>query len=164
MATAVVVALGVKLAACGSRIAQPPTAAQPSSALVEVDYPPPPARVEMVPQKPSDDAVWVNGEWLWTGRRWSWRPGMWVVSPRNAAYARRVLVRRGDGKLYFAAGTWRNAEGREVPAPPEKIARPTSGAVTNPEGETEPTGVDVRPDGGADAQAPMDDFDAAPSR
>jgi hypothetical protein len=164
IATAIAVAVGLKLAACGSSIPQPPAAAQSAGALVEVDYPPPPARVEMVPKRPSDDAVWVNGEWLWQGRRWSWRAGMWVVSPKNAAYARRVLVRRGDGKLFFAPGTWRDADGGEVPAPPERVARPATGAVTNSEGETEPTGADVHPDAGADAQAPVDDFDAAPSR
>ncbi len=161
IAAALGVALGVKIAACGSGIPQPPATAQPANALVEVDYPPPPARVEMVPKQPSSDAVWINGEWLWQGRRWSWRAGMWVISPKNAGYARRVLVRRGDGKLFFAPGAWRDAEGREAPAPPEKIARASSGAVTNPEGETEPTGADVHPDAGADAQ---DDFDANPSR
>lgn len=163
---ACVLALGVKIAACGSGIPQPPAAAQPASALVEVDYPPPPARVEMVPKRPSNDAVWVNGEWLWQGRRWAWRPGMWVVSPKNAAYARRVVVRRGDGKLFYAPGSWRDAEGHEIPAPPEKIAHPSSGAITNTEGETEPTGVDVPPDAGSDvdARALQDDYDATPSR
>jgi hypothetical protein len=153
--------LGTGVAACGHGIPQPPVTSQPTSALVEVDFPPPPARVEFVPERPSDDAIWVNGEWLWQGRRWSWRAGMWVVSPKNAAYARRVLVRRADGKLFFAPGVWRDVEGREVPAPPEKLARASSGAVVNPEGETEPTGPDVHPDAGADAQV---EPDATPMR
>ena len=77
---------------------------------------------------------------------------MWVVPPAKAAYARRVLVRREDGKLFFAAGTWRDASGAEVSAPAQKVSRPRSGAVVNPEGETEPTGADVQPDAGpADA-------------
>ena len=75
---------------------------------------------------------------------------MWVAELPNARYARRVLVRRNDGKLFFAPGTWRDAEGREVPAPPEKIARSTSGAVVNPEGEVEPTAPDVHHDAGTD--------------
>jgi hypothetical protein len=75
---------------------------------------------------------------------------MWVIPPEHAAYARRVLVRRADGKLFFAAGAWRNASGAEVAAPPEKVAPARSGAVVNPEGETEPTGPDVLPDAGAD--------------
>jgi hypothetical protein len=163
---AIGVALTVKFAACGTGIPQPPVTSQPTSELVEVDYPPPPARVEMVPKQPSDDAVWVMGEWLWQGRRWSWRAGMWVVSPKNAVYARRVLVRRGDGKLFYAPGSWRDTHGAAMAAPPEKIARPSSGAVVNPEGETEPTGANILPDAGADADAHAieDDFDATPAR
>src|SRR5260221_13496823 len=121
------------LTRCGPRLPEPPPTAQPSSALIEVDYPPPPARVEFLPAQPSDGTVWVKGEWLWSGRRWAWRPGMWVVALPDARYARRVLVRRGDGKLFFAPGVWRDEEGREGPAPPEKVARSVSGAVVNPE-------------------------------
>ncbi len=156
-----------RLSGCGSHLPTPRAAAQPTDALVEVAYPPPPARVEFVPEQPSDDAVWVGGEWLWSGRRWSWRPGMWVVPPEGGGYARRVLVRRNDGKLFFAGGTWRDAQGRELPAPPEKVARSRSGAVVNPEGETEPTGADVHPDGGAAAKEPTrEEFtvDAGPVR
>jgi hypothetical protein len=36
--------------------------------------------------------------------------------------------------------------------------------VTNPEGQTEPTGADVHLDGGADGQVSQDDFDATPTR
>jgi hypothetical protein len=79
---------------------------------------------------------------------------MWVVAPERAAYAPRVLVRRGDGKLFFAPGTWRDKDGQEVPAPPESVARSRSGAVINPEGETEPTGSDIHPDAGAALKEP----------
>jgi hypothetical protein len=79
---------------------------------------------------------------------------MWVVPIRDAGYARRVLVRRSDGKLFFAAGTWRDAQGRELPSPVAKMARSASGAVVNPEGETEPTGVDVHEDAGAGPKEP----------
>jgi hypothetical protein len=149
--------LALLLSSCGSRIPEPHASAHPTDALVEVDYPPPPARVEFVPDPPSDDAVWVKGEWLWSGRRWSWRPGVWVVPPAGAGFARRVLVRRSDGKLFFAPGTWRDKQGREIPAPPEKVARSRSGAVVNPEGETEPTGADIQHDGGAASKEPSSD-------
>jgi hypothetical protein len=82
---------------------------------------------------------------------------MWVAALPNAGYARRVLVRRNDGKLFFAPGTWRDAQGREVPAPPEKVARSTSGSVVNPEGEVEPTAADVHPDGGTGAREPVNE-------
>src|SRR5689334_10483175 len=96
------------LFACGSQFPHPPYTKQPTSALVEVAYPPSSARVEVVSARPSESAVWVNGEWAWTGRRWAWKPGSWVVSPSSGAYARMVVVRREDGKLFAAPGTWRN--------------------------------------------------------
>jgi hypothetical protein len=145
------------LANCSSRLPEPPVAAQPPNALVEVDYPPPPARVEFLPSQPASDTVWIKGEWLWSGRRWSWRPGMWVVPIQGAGYARRALVRRADGKLFFAPGTWRDRQGRELPAPAEKTARSASGAVVNPEGETEPTGANVHNDAGPDGGEPPHD-------
>jgi hypothetical protein len=154
------------LLACSSRVPQPrATAQQPTSALLEVEYPPPPARVEFLPEQPSGNTVWVNGEWLWQGRRWAWRPGAWIVPPENAAYARRVIVRRADGKLFFAPGVWRDSQGREVQPPIAKASEPRSGSVVNPEGETEPTGTDVQADAGPDARAPArsgTEGDAAP--
>jgi hypothetical protein len=142
--------LALALVACSSPVPGPRYTQQPTSALVEVDYPPPPARVEFVPERPQRDAVWVRGEWLWDGRRWLWKPGAWIVPPEGAAYAKWVLVRRADGRLFFAPGRWRNAAGQEVLAPePVGMARSGSSAVVNPEGEIEPTGPDVRPDEGS---------------
>jgi hypothetical protein len=144
------VALATALSSCSSPVPGPRYTGQPTSALVEVDFPPPPARVEFVPPQPAGDAVWVRGEWLWDGRRWAWKPGGWSVPPEGVAYAKWVLVRRADGRLFFAPGTWRNAAGQEVRGPePISVARARSSAVVNPEGETEPTGPDVRPNGGS---------------
>jgi hypothetical protein len=149
--------LGVVLTACSGRVPHPPYTTQPTSALVEVDYPPPPARVEYVTEQPARNTVWLNGEWTWTGRRWGWKPGGWVVVPQGAAYAKFALVRRGDGKLFFAEGTWRSAQGQEIPAPEFKAtsAAKTS-AVVDPEGDPAPTAADLEADAGADAggQAP----------
>jgi hypothetical protein len=100
--------------ACSARIPEPPRAGQPTSALVEVDYPPPPARVEFVPPQPQSDAAWIRGSWEWQGHRWEWKQGAWVVVPEGAAYAMPVLVRRGDGRLFFAAGSWRDPSGKEA--------------------------------------------------
>jgi hypothetical protein len=148
------IGLAFAFAACGSRLPRPSYTEQPSSALVEVDYPPPPARVEFVPARPKPNAVWLNGEWIWAGRRWAWRPGGWVVPPPEAAFARMVVVRRSDGRLFAAAGTWRNARGAEVPAPEfEKISPSSSSAVVNSEGEVEPTAADIHADAGRDAES-----------
>ena len=144
---------GFALTACSGRVPHPPYASHPTSALVEVDYPPPPARVEQVTEQPGKNAVWLNGEWSWTGRRWAWKEGGWVVVPEGAAYAKLTIVRRDDGKLFFAPGTWRNAKGDEVPAPEFKVtssSKPTT--VVDPEGDPVPTAADLPVDGGLDAR------------
>lgn len=123
--------------ACGgTRAPTPAYVRQPTSALVEVPYPPPPARVEFVPERPQADAVWLDGEWVWQGRRYAWKPGRWVLAPPNASFAPWTSVRNARGTLYLAEGTWRDAKGAEVPAPKIlKVGAPSAGAVTNPEGE-----------------------------
>ncbi|HMI84043.1 MAG TPA: YXWGXW repeat-containing protein [Polyangiaceae bacterium] len=143
---------GCVLAACSGRVPHPPYASQPTSALVEVDYPPPPARVEFLTTRPASDAVWLNGEWSWTGRRWAWKPGGWVKVPEGGAYAKLTLARRSDGKLFSAPGTWRNAKGEEIAAPEIISASPSkASAVVDPEGDPAPTAADLRTDGGAEA-------------
>lgn len=114
-----------------------------------MDYPPPPARVEMVPERPQSNAVWLNGEWAWSGRRWAWKEGGWVVVPEGARYAKLALVRRKDGKLFAAPGVWRNAQGAEVAAPEfVKGSQTPATSVVDPEGDPAPTAGDLRTDGG----------------
>ena len=121
---------------------------------MEIDYPPPPARVEFVTPRPAGSAVWLNGEWSWTGRRWAWKPGGWVVVPEGAAHAKLVVVRRGDGKLFAAPGSWRNGKGDEVPAPEFMTGSPAkSTAVVDPEGDPAPVAADLASDAGADGGA-----------
>ncbi|MDP9034430.1 MAG: hypothetical protein M3O50_06455, partial [Myxococcota bacterium] len=131
--------------ACGGSLPVPPYARQSESALTPVGYPPPPARVEFLPARPSKQSVWVDGEWAWRGRRWSWRPGRWVVPPEGARFSPWVLVRGEDGALYFASGAWRDAKGGALREPAAlAVAKPTTGAVVNPEGEREVTGNTLR--------------------
>ena len=59
---------------------------QPTSALARVPYPPPPARVESVPPRPSTKATWIDGEWTWRGKRWLWVRGRWVEPPKGAVF------------------------------------------------------------------------------
>jgi hypothetical protein len=108
----------IAFVACGhARLPRPPYVGHPTSALVEVPYPPPPSRVEFVPPQPQDGAVWIDGEWTWRGRRWAWRSGRWVTVPAGATFSPWTSVRNGDGTLYFAPGTWRNAKGEDMRAP-----------------------------------------------
>jgi hypothetical protein len=114
----VLVGVGAALVtACGSPVVHPPVTPQPSAALVEVDSPPPPARVETVPPRPSGVAVWIDGEWIWRRARWAWLEGRWVAPPSGGAFAPWVFVRGSDGRLWYAPGTWRDSQGAALPAP-----------------------------------------------
>src|SRR5581483_6479705 len=84
---------------------------------IEVPFPPPPARVEFIPEKPRSGAVWVDGEWSWTGRRWAWNYGHWVLPPPLSTYAPWRTARTTDGALLFAPGTWYDARGNEIAEP-----------------------------------------------
>jgi len=125
-------------AACGAgRLPSPPYVGQPGSALVQVPYPPPPARVEFVPDKPDSGAVWIDGEWVWQGRRYAWKPGRWVKTPAGASFAPWQAVRDTMGTLYIAQGSWRDREGKEIEPPPVlRSGTPNAGAVTDSEGDT----------------------------
>lgn len=136
---------------CARRVPGPSFSKQPTDALVEVPYPPPPGRVEFVPDTPNEDAVWVDGEWTWQGRRWAWKRGRWVLAPPNASYSPWTAVRNANGTLYVAEGVWRDAKGVAIADPPVLAqARPTRGDVVTPEGENVKAGV-VRSDRSADA-------------
>lgn len=138
MRSAIVVAGVVAFAiACGlSRLPAPPLVGHPTGALTQVPFPPPPARVEVVPPRPTDRAVWIDGEWIWQARRWAWRRGRWVVPPQGASFAPWTSVRNEAGVLFFAEGAWRDAAGRPVADPkPLALARTSTGPVSEPEGE-----------------------------
>lgn len=133
-------------AACGSdTLAHPRYSPQPQSALVEVDAPLPPGRVEVVPARPGGGAVWLDGEWLWRRGRWAWRPGRWVKPPAGSTFSPAEFVRGEDGRLWYASGAWRDVDGGtlESPAP---IASATVGVadVVNASGVTETTGATLR--------------------
>jgi hypothetical protein len=132
--------------ACGGSLPRPPLARHPTSALAKVPYPPPPARVEFVPEAPRADAVWIDGEWLWQGRQWAWKYGRWVVPPPGALFAPWTTVRDRDATLYFAAGTWRDPRGARVAEPrPLVLGRATEEDVPEDEGLIEDTGENVAP-------------------
>lgn len=124
--------------ACGPpRLPAPPYARQPTSALAEVPFPPPPARIESVPPAPSKDAVWVDGEWLWQARRYAWKPGRWVRPPPGARFSPWTTVRDARGALFLAAGTWRDPRDADVIEPPPlATGAPGAGPVVSPQGKT----------------------------
>lgn len=139
---------------CGApTLPRPPFAGHVTSDLVKVPYPPPPAKVEIVPPRPEDAGapVWVDGEWTIRGKRWRWRRGRWIEPAPSARFASWTEVRGSDGQLYFAPGKWVDAQGREIPAPgPLVLAEPSGTLVVNEYGEEEDIGRDLADaDGGA---------------
>ncbi len=119
---ALAMTLGVAAAsvavACGSaKLPAPRFVAHPTAALQPVPYPAPPAQVERVPERPADDVVWIDGEWIWRTRHWVWRPGRWVKPPAGARFSPWTSVRDENGTLFVAAGTWRGSNGEEIAEP-----------------------------------------------
>jgi hypothetical protein len=126
---------------CSHGLEHPRYVAQPQTALVEVDQPPPPGRVEDIPDRPTRTSAWVDGEWEWQRGRWNWRPGQWVEPPAGAAFSPWVFVRAPDGRLWYAAGVWRDPQGSPLAAPtPLASAVVDAAEVVNATGATESTG------------------------
>ncbi|MGH7298409.1 MAG: hypothetical protein ACRELB_25945, partial [Polyangiaceae bacterium] len=139
------VLLATLLAACAPGLPHPVYAPQPTAALEPVDRPPPPARVEIVPGRPSHQAVWIDGEWMWRRASWAWLPGRWVVPPAGASFSAWAFVRRADGTLWYAPGVWRDATGAVMAAPaPLALADVEAGAVVDADGSVESTGPILR--------------------
>ncbi len=105
-------------AACGGSLPEPAPINQHRRAYQLVPYPPPAAFVELVPEAPNDEAVWVDGHWSWQGKRYYWKRGGWVNPPAAARYARWRLRFERDGTILFAAAGWYDASGNALPELP----------------------------------------------
>jgi hypothetical protein len=129
LAIAALAGVTIELFACGGRLPQPASATQPPDAFHEVPYPPPPAKVEYVPDPPRKDAVWVNGQWRWLTTDWRWERGGWYAVPAGLGFARWETRREVDGRLLFAPASWRDARGQEAPTP-TLLAQATAGPAS----------------------------------
>lgn len=102
----ILVVVAVALAGCAPRVPLAPTGTHEGDIPELVPYPPPPARVEMIPAQPDADAVWMDGTWIWTGARYEWSPGRWQRPTPGAYHAPASTVRRRNGKLVYFPGVW----------------------------------------------------------
>jgi len=144
MAAALALASGSAPWACSRSLPHPTYAPQPSSALVAVDVPPPPGRVEVIPQWPAG-AVWVDGEWAWRRLRWAWSPGRWVMAPPGSTFSPWAFTRGPDGSLWVAPGAWHDAKGAAIDAPVAiSTAQADTVEVVNASGDVENTGPTLR--------------------
>ena len=155
---------GLLVWACNAELPRPVYVQQPTTALVVVPYPPPPARAEIVPPQPDGQAVWLDGEWEWRRRRWGWKLGRWVVPPPGSRFSPWTAVRNDVGTLYFAPGVWRDAHGDVIPeAKALAVGGVSGGAVVDSEGTIEMTGPNSAPDRSARRKSPAPPVDGAPS-
>jgi hypothetical protein len=147
--------------ACGSSLPTPRTGPHPATGTnyIEVPYPPPAAQVEIIPPKPREGAVWVDGEWAWEGNRWVWESGGWVAPPEHAYLAPWLTYRQANGKLLFASGTWHLDTGAPLPKPVVLAAAETSlDPQRIDESDAAPAALPPEPDSGAytAADAPLE--------
>jgi hypothetical protein len=134
------------LPACDGEMPRPRYARQTTSALQQVGYPAPPARVEFIPARPRGNTVWLDGEWGWTGSKWAWTAGRWVVSPVGATFSPWTTVRDERGNVYFASGVWNDSAGQRLYSPPPLASgRAVPGDIISPEGDNEKTGAPAAP-------------------
>lgn len=71
-----------------------------------IEMEPPAPRVEVIPDAPYEDAVWVYGYWSWTGVRYVWVPGRYMHRPGPGLYwYPGGYVVRG-GRYVYVHGRW----------------------------------------------------------
>jgi hypothetical protein len=102
---------------------------------MEVPYPPPAARVDVVPNPPyvMKHAVWIDGQWMWHGRRWIWEAGQWIDLAPDQFYARPTMEWLSDGRLVWFAGSLRRKEEATSVSP---VAQPSATAAVAPSNAT----------------------------
>jgi len=95
----------------------PPMGPNESTTPIVVPYPPPAARAEIIPPKPGERVVWIDGTWIWDRRRWVWQRGRWEVPPTGAHYALSKIVEMPDGSLNWYPGGWQTRNPQAVQTP-----------------------------------------------
>jgi hypothetical protein len=107
--------LGLLLAAmaCAPQTAGPPIAPHTGDTPIPVPFPPPTPKVEEIGRRPSETAVWVDGQWSWDGGGYVWGAGAWVEPRPGWAYAPPTVLRLRSGELLYYEGVWKEWSGEE---------------------------------------------------
>ncbi|HHH28016.1 MAG TPA: hypothetical protein ENK57_06690 [Polyangiaceae bacterium] len=99
--------LATLVVGCAPRTPTPPIAPHEGDAPVPVPYPPPSPRAQEIGRRPSETAVWVDGQWRWDGGGYAWLSGAWVEPRPGWAYAPPEVVRLRNGELLYYEGRWK---------------------------------------------------------
>jgi hypothetical protein len=123
--------------ACGGpRLVTVPTGPQPAAAVpIQVDYPPPPAKVEeiRIAQGSNGPCVWRDGFWDWTGGRWLWQDGRAVLPAAGCVFAQGKLLWTTDSLSFYRPAWYPDPAQRPAPKTCTEVAcvpRPTSTSST----------------------------------
>jgi hypothetical protein len=102
---------------CGASLPRAEAKQHSSEQYTVVPYPPPSALVEIVPESPDPDAVWVDGYWSWGGRYYVWERGGWVIPQPGAHVCKWSARYEDDGTLMYAPTTWHASSGERIEPP-----------------------------------------------
>jgi hypothetical protein len=87
----------------------PPPAAPPPTGVVYAPTRPPPNRTEYLPStKPSADARWIGGHYVWQGNDWQWIDGHYEAPPfPGATYSPGYYSYKGPYGYRWVGGYWK---------------------------------------------------------
>jgi hypothetical protein len=74
---------------------------------------PPRVRHEVIPARPGDDYVWVNGSWGWQENNWVWIPGRWDRPAEVGVTWVHPRYVHEYGSYRYEPGHWSNQQIRE---------------------------------------------------
>ena len=108
--------------ACGAGVDLVPTGPHRLDApQLPVAEPPPPSKVETIPDQPRSECRWLDGRWEYAASEWQWLPGAWVVPPEGCHFAGATTAwatGMGSDVLYFRPGQWvHESPGQNCPEP-----------------------------------------------
>jgi hypothetical protein len=72
---------------------------------IVVSTAPPAEQVEVIPQAPGTEYVWIKGHWHWNGAQWQWRAGRYEARRVGYRWIPAHYEQRGPRFIYIG-GYW----------------------------------------------------------
>lgn len=124
-------ALVVVLGGCSSTTPTVPTGPRPDGdeKAVSVPFPPPPARVEVIPLRRRDTCLWLDGSWDYRGGAWVWLKGAWLEGDSPCFYVpphTRFESTPAGTALVYSRGQWYEKTALNAICQPPPVCADTS--------------------------------------